>query len=320
MTAYIIRRLLLGVLVLLLVTVLIFTVMRLMPGDPLLLFVAQSQVGAGSYSAEQLDEMRHEYGLDKSLPLQYIDWINGVVHGDLGQSIFYSDDVWRLVKERLPITMYLGIWAFLISSVLGIVIGTVCALRRGKWIDSLLTVLANIGITVPSFWVGILLMYLFSLKLGWLPTGGYTSPFKDFWTSTSQIIMPVFCLSLFSIASLTRQTRSSVLEVVRRDFIRTAWAKGLREQVIIVRHTIKNALIPVITIMGMQVSFIFGGAVLIETVFNIPGMGKLMTQAVFQHDYQVVQAGVLIIAVIVVLSNLVVDISYGWFDPRIRYT
>jgi len=214
----------------------------------------------------------------------------------------------------------LGVWSFIISSILGVAIGVICALRRGKWIDSVLTVLANLGITVPSFWVGILLIYFFSLKLRWLPTGGYTSPFSDFWLSTKQIIMPVFCLSLFSIASLTRQTRSSVLEVVTRDYIRTAWAKGLREGVIVIRHTVKNALIPVITILGLQVSFIFGGAVLVETVFNIPGMGRLMTQAVFQHDYQVVQAGVLIVALIVVLSNLIVDISYGWFDPRIRYT
>jgi peptide/nickel transport system permease protein len=245
--------------------------------------------------------------------------LGGVFHGDLGESIFYSQPVSYIIAQRLPVTIYLGIISFLISTILGVLFGVICALRRGTWIDNLVTVLANLGITVPTFWVGILLIYLFSLKLGWLPTSGYTPPLTDFWLSIRKIIMPVFCMSLFSIASLTRQTRSSMLEVVGQDYIRTAWAKGLREKLIITRHTIKNAMIPVITILGMQVGMIFGGAVLIETVFNIPGMGKLLTSSAFSHDYQIVQAGVLIIAAITVLSNLIVDISYGWFDPRIRY-
>lgn len=319
MTTYITRRLILGVLVLFLVTILVFLVMRLLPGDPLTLFISQSQMSSGQLTVEQMNELRHEYGLDKTLVLQYVDWIKGIFQGNLGKSIFYATEVKTLIAERMPITLYLGVLAFIFSAVVGIFFGIICAVRRGSWIDSAVTVLANVGITIPSFWFGILLIYVFSLILHWLPTGGYISPFSDFFESGKKVIMPVFCLSLFSIASLTRQTRSSVLEIVRQDFIRTAWAKGLKEQVIIFRHTIKNALIPVITILGVQVSMIFGGSVLIETVFNVPGMGRLMTQSVFQHDYQVVQAGVLIIAAVVVLSNLVVDISYGWFDPRIRY-
>lgn len=317
MVTYIIRRLLIGVLVLLLVTILVFMVMRLLPGDPLLLFVSQSNMS--TFTPEQMAELRHQYGLDKSLPLQYIDWIGGVLQGDLGESIFYRQDVGYLVSKRLPITIYLGVWSFAISAFFGISFGVICALRRGKWLDTVVTLLANIGITVPAFWVGILLIYLFSLKLGLLPTSGYTSPFDDFWLSARKVIMPVFCLSLFSIASLTRQTRASMLEVVKQDYVRTAWAKGLREMVIVTRHIIKNAMIPVITILGLQVSLIFGGSVLIETVFNIPGMGRLMTEAVFGHDYQIVQGGVLLIAMIIVLTNIFVDISYGWFDPRIRY-
>lgn len=319
MTAYIIRRLLLGVGVLFLVTILVFMVMRLLPGDPLTLFISQSQMSSGQLTPQMLAELRHEYGLDKPLANQYIDWIWGVMHGRLGKSVFYATQVSTLIGERIPITLYLGVWAFIFSSILGILFGIICAIRRGKWIDSVVTVLANIGITVPSFLFGILLIYVFSLKFHWLPTGGYVSPLTNFWESTRKAIMPVFCLSLFSIASLTRQTRASVLEVIRHDYVRTAWAKGLPERVVIFRHTIKNALIPVITIMGVQVSMIFGGAVLIETVFNIPGLGRLLTQSVFQHDYQVVQAGVLIVATVVVISNLLVDISYGWFDPRIRY-
>jgi peptide/nickel transport system permease protein len=297
----------------------VFLVMRLLPGDPLTLFISQSQMSTGQLTSEQLEELRHRFGLDKPLMIQYIDWISGALRGDLGTSIFYTTAVSTLVAEKMPITIYLGALAFIFSSILGIVFGGICAIRRGEWIDSFLTVVANIGITIPSFWFGILLIYVFSLQFHWLPTGGFISPFTDFGGSFRRAVMPVFCLSLFSIASLTRQTRASVLEVVKQDYIRTAWAKGLSERIVVLRHTIKNGLIPVVTIMGVQVGLIFGGSVLIETVFNIPGMGRLLTQGVFQHDYLVVQAGVLIIAVVVVLSNLIVDISYGWLDPRIRY-
>ena len=317
MTAYIIRRLMLGVIILLLVTMLVFLAMRLLPGDPLIIFISQSQTE--TYTLEQLAELRHEYGLDRSLPMQYISWIGNILRGDMGKSINLGQDVGYLISAKLPITIYFGVMSFIVSAFFGIIFGVICALRRGKWIDSVVTVLANIGITLPAFWVGILLMYLFSLMLHWLPTSGYVSPTESLGQSLRAAIMPVICLSLFSVASLTRQTRSAMLEVVNQDYIRTAWSKGLREWVIISRHTIKNAMIPVITILGLQVGLIFGGSVLIETVFNIPGMGRLMAESLFSHDYQIVQGGTLVIAVVVVLSNLIVDISYGWFDPRIRY-
>jgi peptide/nickel transport system permease protein len=300
-----------------LVSIFIFLVMRLLPGDPLALFLSQSDIK--SISETQILELKQQYGLDKSLPMQYIDWIGGVLRGNLGISIFLHENVSTLIIECIPITIYLGALSMILAAVLGISFGVICALRRDKWIDTLLTVLANVGITAPSFWVGIILIYFLSLKLGWLPVVGFTSPFTDFWLSIRQTILPVFCLSLFSIASLTRQTRSSTLEVVRQDYIRTAWAKGLRERSIVLRHIVKNALIPVVTILGMQVGMVFGGSVLIETVFNISGMGRLLKDAVLAQDYQVVQSGVLILATAVVLTNLVVDISYGWFDPRIRY-
>lgn len=317
MTAYIIRRLMLGVIILLLVTLLVFLAMRLLPGDPLVIFISQSQVEV--YSPAQLAELRVEYGLDKSLPVQYISWLGNILRGDMGKSINLGQDVGYLISTRLPVTIYFGVMSFIVSAFIGIIFGVICALRRGKWIDSVVTVLANIGITLPAFWVGILLMYLFSLQLHWLPTGGYVAPTESLGQSLRSAIMPVICLSLFSVAALTRQTRSAMLEVVSQDYIRTAWSKGLRERVIILRHTIKNAMIPVITILGLQVGLIFGGSVLIETVFNIPGMGRLLAASLFSHDYQIVQAGTLVIAIVVVLSNLLVDISYGWFDPRIRY-
>ena len=317
MTAYIIRRLLMGVVIIFIVSIMIFLFMRLLPGDPLIIYISRSDMS--DLSVEQLDQLRHKFGLDKSIPMQYASWVGGILQGDLGISINYDEPVTRLIQERMPVTVYLGFLAFFVSSIVGLSFGTICALRRGTWIDTLVTFLANIGITMPTFWLAIILIYLIALKAGLLPVHGYTSPFEDFARSTKQVIMPVICLSLFSVASLTRLTRSSMLEVVQQDYIRTAWAKGLKERVIILRHTIKNALIPVITVMGLQVSFIFGGSVLIETIFNIPGIGRLMTQSVMEQDFQVVQGGTLIIATVVVLTNLIVDISYGWLDPRIRY-
>jgi peptide/nickel transport system permease protein len=316
MTAFIVRRLLMGLVVLLVVSLFIFFVMRLLPGDPLVLYLGQ---GYGSYTEDQLVALRHEYHLDKLIITQYFMWIGGLLHGDLGKSITYQQKVSTLIAQRFPVTLNLAFLALIISSIFGITFGTICAIKRGKWPDTLFSVIANLGITLPVFWVGILLIYFFSLKLNLLPTYGYTSPFKDLWLNIQMLIMPVFCLSVFAIASLTRQTRSSVLEVTRQDYIRTAWAKGLGERMIIIRHMIKNALIPVVTQMGMQVSFMFGGSVLVETVFSIPGMGRMMMEAVLGMDYQVVQGGVLVLALLIVLTNITLDIVYAWIDPRIRY-
>jgi peptide/nickel transport system permease protein len=313
------RRLLLGLLVLILVSLIIFFFIRLLPGDPLFLFIDPNSASDLTHEARQA--LMHQYGLDKSLPAQYFNWMVGILHGDLGKSTSTNgESINKIVANRLPTTFYLGILAFVFGSIVGILLGTVCALRRGKWIDTVLTVIANIGITLPSFFAGILLIYIFTYKLGWLrPPLGYVSPLKSFGVNLQQIIMPVFVLSIFLVASLTRQSRSSMLEVIQQDYIRTAWAKGLRERLIVVRHILKNGLIPVVTTMGMQVSLLFGGSVIVETVFNIPGMGRLMRDAVFGYDYQVAQSGVLIISTVIVLVNILVDISYGWFDPRIRY-
>jgi peptide/nickel transport system permease protein len=317
MLSYIIQRLLIGVLIIIMVTIMIFLIMRLLPGDPLMLYINRNEMG--SLAPDQVEALRQKFGLDKPMAIQYVSWIGGIFHGDLGLSIFYNEPVGMLIAERIPVTTYLGSLALIISGLLGISAGTVCALRRGTWIDNVVTLLANVGITVPAFFAGIILIYLLALKLGWLPVYGYTSPFKDFWLSTRQIIMPVICLALFPLASVCRQTRSSMLEVVHQDYIRTAWSKGLPERTIILRHALKNGLIPVITVMGLHVSAIIGGSVLVETVFNISGIGRLITQGILQQDFQVVQACVLIIALVIVLANLAVDISYVWFDPRIRY-
>jgi peptide/nickel transport system permease protein len=318
MTTYVIRRLFMAVVVLVIVTLIVFFVMRLLPGDPLVIFMGRS-AGTGSMSQEQLEYLRVRYGLDKPLMVQYATWMAGIFQGNLGKSIYYHEDVGRLLLERFPITLHLGLSAYILSSVGGIVLGGLAAIRRGTWIDTLTTTLANIGITIPVFWLGILMIYLFGLKLDWLPIAGYTSPLDDFWLSTKQAIMPVICLAITGLAYIARQMRSSMLEVIRQDYIRTAWSKGLSERAVINKHALKNSLIPVITLLGIGIGMVFGGSVLVETVFAVPGIGRLLVTSVFAQDYVVVQSGTLVIATVIVLSNLLVDIGYGWLDPRIRY-
>jgi peptide/nickel transport system permease protein len=317
MAAYILRRFFLAIIVLLIVSIVVFLAMRLIPGDPIRLLLSSTQIN--DYTPEEMEHLRHEFGLDKPMVMQYFDWIGGISHGDLGKSIQYRYAVKDEISRRLPITLHLGILSLIISLIIGIPAGIICAVRRGSWLDTVVTVLANIGITVPSFWLGIVLVYLLALQFSLLPVMGYTSPLTDFGMSTKQLILPVFCLAIYPIASMARQTRSSMLEVLHQDYIRTAWSKGLRERIIIARHALKNALIPVVTLIGLGVSNIIGGSVLIESVFNIPGMGRLAVQSILNQDYPVTQSVALIIAAVVVFVNLAVDLSYGWLDPRIRY-
>ena len=318
MTTYIIRRVLWAIVILIMLTLLVFFSMRLLPGDPIIIYVGQSQ-GLIAMDPEALDALRAEYGLDKPIMVQYFNWISGIFRGDFGESVVYNEDVGQLLGKRLPVTIHMGALAFIVTTILGISAGVWAALRRGKLVDQIFTPLSYVGITIPIFWLGVLMILAFSLKLGWLPTSGYTSPFDDFWMSTRQLIMPVICLAVTQIAMVSRQMRSSVLEVVRQDYIRTAWSKGLIERNIVIKHMLKNSLIPVITLMGFAIGMIFGGSVLIESVFNIPGMGRLMVSSIFSQDYVVVQSCTLVFAVIILSINLIVDISYGWLDPRIRY-
>ncbi|OGO44073.1 MAG: peptide ABC transporter [Chloroflexi bacterium RBG_16_58_8] len=318
MSAYIIRRLLIAVLIIFLVTLIVFFVLRLLPGDPLIIFLGQ-QAQSGGITQQELTRLRHDYGLDLPILVQYGRWMWGILQGDLGNSIYFHENVGKLMAARFPITLHLGLLAFVIANVGGILMGTIAAIRRGGWIDAVATTLANLGITVPVFWLGILLIYTFGLKLNWLPIVGYTSPFDDFWLSTRQLIMPVVCLAVTGLAGTARLMRSSMLEVVRQDYIRTAWSKGLTERFIIFKHALKNSLIPIITLMGIGLGIIFGGSVLVETVFAIPGVGRLLVTSIFAQDYIVIQSGTLLISMIIILTNVAVDIAYGWLDPRIRY-
>jgi peptide/nickel transport system permease protein len=318
MTAYIIRRLILAVFCLFMVTVIVFFAMRLLPGDPIIIYIGQSQQ-LSVLSEEGKEKLRHEFGLDKPILVQYANWVSGVVRFDFGRSIFYHMPVGSLLWQRYPVTINLGLEAFVISCFLGILTGVLAAVRRGGWGDRIITPLSYVGITIPIFWLGILMIYLFGLKLRWLPIIGYTSPFTDLTMHIKQAIMPVICLSIGALAGIARLQRSSMLEVIRQDYIRTAWSKGLAERFIIMKHVLKNSLIPVVTVLGLELGLIIGGSVIVETVFSIPGIGYLMVTSIFSQDYSVVQSCTLIFAVVVVLANLIVDIAYAWLDPRIQY-
>ncbi len=304
-------------LVLFLVTIIVFLMVRLLPGDPILMYLSRQDVE--EITQEQVDQIRRELGLDRPIIVQYFDWLGGVTTGDFGKSIIHRGEVMDDVVRRLPITLHIGGLAFILSIIIGIPIGVIAAVKRGTWIDNVLTSLGNLGITIPSFWLGILLIYLFGLKLDLLPIYGYTSPFKDFWLNTREIILPVLVLAASPTATSVRLTRSSMLEVMRQDYIRTAWSKGLKERTIIISHALKNGLLPVVTLKGMSLAAIVGGSVLIETVFSIPGMGRLAVEALFSQDYPVVQATLLVGGIVTLVANLVVDLSYGWLDPRVRY-
>jgi peptide/nickel transport system permease protein len=313
MITYIIRRILYSLLVIIIVSFFTFFLIHLIPGDPVLALLGPEA------SREQYELLRAQLGLDLPMYEQYWNWLTHILHGDFGKSIIYSEDITGLIRSRLPVTLHLGITALILSAVVSIPAGIIAAIRRGSILDQIITVFANLGMATPIFWAGILGIYLLSLQLDLLPVQGYTSPFEDFWLNTKQIIMPVLCMAVIPVASLARQTRSAMLEVVRQDYIRTARSKGLKESIVIIRHALKNALIPVVTLLGLQIGFLFAGSVLIETVFNIPGMGRLIVRGVFEHDYIIVQAGVLIIGIMVALANLATDIFYGYLDPRIKY-
>lgn len=318
MQTFILKRLLQSLIVLLLVSIFIFLAVRLLPGDPIYLLLQESSVAGASQ--EQLAALRAEYGLDQPLAVQYLAWLGALLQGDMGMSIFSKQPVADEIFRRLPITLELGLWSVVVSTLIGIPLGVASAVRRGTWIDHTVALVTNIGVTVPIFWLGLLMMLVFSLWLRWLPVMGWTPFFENPAEHMKQLVMPVICLSLFPIAAVARQTRSSLMEVIHQDYVRTAWAKGLDEPTIIFRHALKNSLIPVITTIGLSARVIVGGSTVIETVFSIPGMGRLIVTAVSNKDFAVVQGVIVVIAALVVAINMLVDIAYGWVDPRIRYS
>jgi peptide/nickel transport system permease protein len=316
MSAYIVRRVFWGLVILFIVSLIVFFSVRLMPGDPVLMYVGKT---GGNVTKAFLDNLRHEHYLDRPLVIQYGHWLKGVVTGNLGDSILNNTSVANLFRQKLPITLMFGLVAVAISTIIGVLLGLIAAIRRGTWIDTLVTLLSYIGLVFPVFLLAFLFQLILGVHLKWLPIAGYVEPWKDFWGCVKFSILPLICLCATPLAVTARQMRSSVLEVNNMDYIRTAWSKGLRERLVVTRHVLKNSLVPVITMLGMGIGLVFGGAVIEESIFAIPGMGRLLVQSTFNRDYTVIQGGTLIIAGMIVAVNLIVDISYGWFDPRIRY-
>lgn len=317
MGTYIMRRILQMIPIILLVTTLVFLGVRLLPGDPVLMSLSSEE--AEYITQEQLDYLKHELGLDRPLIVQYFDWLGDVAHGDLGSSLTGSKTIIDEVKRRMPISFQLGSIAFILSIIIGIPVGVIAAIKRGSWADNLLSGFGNLGMCLPGFWLGILLIYMVAYKLDLLPMVGYISPFKDPWNNIRYIILPIICLAVGPIAGGIRLTRSCILEVLRQDYVRTAWAKGLKQQAVIMKHVLKNGLIPVVTVKGMTLEHIVGGSVIIEQVFGIPGMGRYAVEGMFSQDYTIIQGCLLIASIVILGANLLVDISYGWLDPRIRF-
>lgn len=312
MGRYILKRLGQAVVIILIITIFTFSLTYLTPGDPVY------AVLGSDITQEQYDMQYIKMGLDKPLIVRYLLWLGGLFRGDFGDSFKYHQPVAELIAQRLPVTLYLGLLSIVIGTILGILFGVVCAVKRGKWIDNVITILANIGAVIPLFWLAVLGMYIFSMKLGWLPSYGFTLPWVDFSKSVQQTIMPLFALTLGSISMMCRQMRSGMLEVIRQDYMRTARAKGLAEREVILNHGLKNALIPAVTLMGISFKNAVAGSTSIEIIFNIAGMGQLLVNSITSKDIAVTQACILVIAIVVCLSNLLTDISYGYLDPRIR--
>lgn len=295
----------LSVVVLWLVATLAFAMMHFLPGDPVAVMLESS-----GGSAEKIAELRHELGLDQPASVQYVKYMSGILRGNLGRSIFTGRPVVDSILEQLPATLELALAALVVGLVLGIPLGILAALREGSLMDGLLMVLASVGVSMPSFWLGLLMIYLFSLKLGWLPATGQGG--------LQRLIMPAIVLGVGVAATVARLVRSSLIEVMQQDYIKTARAKGLHERVVILRHALKNALLPVVTMVGLQFGFLLGGTVVTETVFSRQGLGRLAVRAIVSKDFPLVQGAVLIAAVFYLLANLLVDVIYSLVDPRIE--
>ena len=312
MRRFVLHRL--GVLVptLIFVSMMIFALQQLLPGDPALALAGEER------DPQVIQFLRARYHLDQPLPVRYAYWIGGVLHGDLGESIRIQRPVAELVLEKLPVTGELTVLAMLIALAIGIPAGIVAAVKRGTAWDVAANVVALWGLSTPNFWLGILMILLFSVHLGWLPASGFVSPTESLWGNLSTLIMPAFVLGNAIAAVIMRHTRSAMLQVMRSDYVRTARAKGLSESTVILKHGLRNALGPVITLGALEFGQLLSGAVLTEQVFTIPGFGKLVVDAVFNRDYAVVQGVVLCTASFYILLNLAADLLYAVINPRLR--
>ncbi|HEX9477785.1 MAG TPA: ABC transporter permease [Methylomirabilota bacterium] len=317
MRTYLAKRLLLIVPTLFGVAAVVFLIMRVIPGDVTLLILGGDQTGR--IDPKQLAAMRHQLGLDQPLVVQFGTWLWGVLRLDFGTSLWTGQPVIEEVLIRLPLSLEVAILATIVSVLLAIPLGMLAAVRQDTWVDYVIRVVSIGGQAIPSFWVGILVILFLVIYFGWGPPLEFTPPWVDPWANFQQLVWPVITIGYRYAAVTTRMTRSTVLEVLREDYIRTAWAKGLRERAVVIRHALKNAMLPVITLVGTEFAFLIGGLVVTETVFTLNGVGRFVVDAVAHRDYPVVQALVFLIALCFVIVNLLIDLTYAWLDPRIRY-
>jgi peptide/nickel transport system permease protein len=313
MLRFVIRRLILLVPVILIVGTIVFVLIHLTPGDPAVVVLGQDA------TPEQIEAMRDRLGLNEPLYVQYFEWLLGAVQLDFGDSIFLSQPVTESLFDRAQPTLLLTLYALTIQVLIAIPFGVISAVKHNSIVDRVLMVLSISGAAIPSFFLGIMLILFFAVRLQWLPSGGFTSITEDPAQHFKQMIMPAFALGFTSAGLLARLVRSSMLDVLKEDYIRTALAKGLPQRLLVVRHALRNALIPAITVIGYSLGGLLGGAVVTETVFTIPGMGRLVVQSVARRDFPVIQGAILLIAAIYVLANLLVDVLYVYIDPRVRY-
>ncbi len=316
MGSYIIRRLLIAIPSLVIVTVLIAGLLRLQPGDVVMAQLADS----GPISEEDIRKIREDLGLDRGFPQQYASWMSGVLRGDLGESLWSGRDVLQTLATRSRVSVQLALMAMSVAIAVAIPLGIISAVRQNTWMDYTARMFSITGLSVPDFFLATILLYVLSVWVGWLPAFGYTPPWEDPWANLQAFIFPALIVGYRFSAISARMTRSAMLEVLRQDYVRTARSKGLVERMVIFKHALRNALIPVVTIMGSQLTFLLGGLVIVEVVFSLPGVGTLGFEAIQVRDYPVVQGVVLFTALLFITTNLLVDLSYAVIDPRIRYS
>lgn len=315
MTGYVVRRLLNAIPVLLFVSIAVFALTNVLSGDPV-----QALLGVDvSVTPEVEAQLRKELGLDKPLVVQYLSWLSDLARGDLGRSIQTREPVWNAIGARLPVTLQLALVAWCIGVAISLPLGVLAALKRNTWLDHSATIVALSGVAMPSFWMGLMFILFFAVWFRILPPSGFVSIFDNPVSAAKHLALPALTLGLHMTGSLTRQMRSSMLEVLNQDYIRTARAKGLRERRVVTRHAMRNAMLPVLTILGLQAGALVGGTVVIEQVFAIPGIGRLALSSVFAQDIPVIQGVVLLAAVAVIAANLLTDVMYSILDPRIQY-
>ncbi len=332
MFRYVIRRLLMIVPVVIGISIVVFVMMHMIPGDPvLIMFGDQTSVGRGA-AAEEMDRLREQLGLNDPLPVQYVRWLERIGSGDFGNSLIEGTPVLDAIVFRLPATLQLAAAAVVLALLVSLPLGVLAAVFRDSLIDRFSLVVASLSVSVPSFWIALMMIMVFSVQLGWLPTGNradvglaestlriFTADLRPAWEWWSHAIMPVSALAFSLLAPLVRITRYSLLEVLGTDYIRTARAKGLSEQTVLLRHALRTSMIPVVTVLGLQFAYLLSGTVLIETIFRWPGIGRLGYESIRRQDYPMIQGVILIVAVMYSLVNLLIDLAYAYMDPRIQY-